>query len=327
MRHGRRSGCARYSYKLCRLSRRARDDAQFVPGRRPVSFENHRKPVRVPTAAIVVLVVAFAAGGSAYAIVGASRRVALRPTGRQFALAFAPRGRLVQSALAIEQRAARSRRTPAERAVRLRSRDRFRNLARAQAVAVADRFFHLNRTAVRGIAGVRGATVQRDVARNAVVLALRSGKRVLLTSPSPLLVRDGRRRVVVSLALRHRGDSFVPAHPLESLSVSRDLSEGIDVGGLISVRPAVDAGVSSAVQVGNRVFFANTARDTDFSAQPSPLGVETFWELRAADSPENNALRFHLAPGLTMRPSRLLPGSIEIARGRAPVCHPPGNHP
>ena len=118
---------------------------------------------------------------------------------------------------------------------------------------------------------------------------------------------------------------FAPVRPLERLTISKHLGAGIKLGGLITVRPAAELPGAPPVVIGDRVFFANVLRDTDFSVEPTPTGVETFWQLRSIDSPQSFALDFTLARGMSMHSSRRLPGAIEIDRGARPyfVIPPP----
>ncbi|MGD0980882.1 MAG: hypothetical protein ABR946_05295, partial [Solirubrobacteraceae bacterium] len=49
-------------------------------------------------------------------------------------------------------------------------------------------------------------------------------------------------------------------------------------------------GPQAGTVVGDRVFYANTATDTDFMLQPTMSGVDAQWQLRSASSPSENDL-------------------------------------
>jgi RHS repeat-associated protein len=208
---------------------------------------------------------------------------------------------------------------------RLRSRVAYENLGSREAAVVAERSFHVSRQGWHLLAGLSGARLGRAIEPGAAVTLLPNGRRLLVASSLPLWVHSGRHRVPMSLNLVKRRGGYAPAHPLEPVTIPSALSHGISVGGLVTFRPAADAETGQPQQLGNTLFFANTARNTDFSVEPTPEGVETFWNLRSANSPSANTLDFDLAPGLRMRRSPKVRGAIEIRKGQTPyfVLLPP----
>jgi hypothetical protein len=236
--------------------------------------------------------------------------------------------RIVGTARSRWQKELRERNTAAQRRLRRRSRTAFRNLDAAQAAAVANRFFHLSSTTGDVLPIPHNARITRTLDATNAVMALPGGKRVLLRSTLPLHVQSGKNQALMSLSLRARGDALAPAHPLMPLTISRSLAAGVTLGNDIRFRPVADHQDGAARELGDQVFFPNTGRDTDFSVKPTPLGVETFWDLRAPDSPQKNALQFTLPHGMTMRLSPVLRGGVEIDRGPRPyfVIPPPAIH-
>jgi RHS repeat-associated protein len=206
----------------------------------------------------------------------------------------------------------------------------YRDLSRTKAIAVANRFFRIS--ASGGLADSRGEgeRLVRSYGTFSALVASPGHKRGLVLSSTPLLVPNGRGgRTLLSLRLRDRGASFEPAHPALPLTIPKSLARGISIGGgSLSFRPVDRAQGRPASQVGNEVFFANTARDTDFYVEPTPTGVEAFWNLRSADSPETQTLQFNLPPGWSLVKSARVPGAAEIDFRSRPVLliPPPAIH-
>jgi RHS repeat-associated protein len=135
---------------------------------------------------------------------------------------------------------------------------------------------------------VRAANGQREVAVSSVPLE----------TPTP---SGG--TTPVDMTLSPVGAAFQPAHPIVPLSIPQHLSDGVSVGSH-GVKLYVE-GPGAADAVGtlssDKVFYPDVAQDTDALVGPDPAGVETFLQLRAADSPEDQSLHFALPAGTVLK--------------------------
>ena len=129
------------------------------------------------------------------------------------------------------------------------------------------------------------------------------GGRMLLTSLLPLRSPDGPGDVKapVSTSLEARTGGYEPANPLTPVVIPSDLGDGVGLGRVgVGVTPI---GVESAdgTRLGSdKVFFANVAADTDVVVGALPDGVETFTQIRSADSPAEQGLRLTLPSGASL---------------------------
>jgi hypothetical protein len=126
-----------------------------------------------------------------------------------------------------------------------------------------------------------------------------SGQNVLVQSTLPLRTRNdvGRLRPL-DMELEQAATGYEPENPLVATEVPQELSDGVEVGpdGL-SVEPAaLEPGVDG-VLVEEKVFYANSDTDSDLIAAPLPTGVELFFQLRSAESAEEQALTLDLPAG------------------------------
>jgi len=269
---------------------------------------------------LVILVLSLA--GSAVAVVArASHRIKPWPHQVRAPLKSADAQAILGGVARAKASVARQRQahgTPAAIRQRMAARSAYKHLSPAQAAALDAGTFHFRRSTWRPLTTARDGRAIRVFGRNAALVQM-GRRRVLIRSVSPIVVPDGKRRpLVLSMAIKNTGKTFAPAHSTMSVSVSKDLRQGINLK-QASVRPATDqAGRRAPKVVGDRIFFANTAPDTDFSVQPTPMGVETFWDLRSVRSPLDNSLDFKLRPGMYLRFSQNVPGGVEVMAGRAP---------
>jgi RHS repeat-associated protein len=207
-----------------------------------------------------------------------------------------------------------STRTPSVAQVELAaaSRTKFEGLRREAAVSLAERDFHIGEPAWTAPGAGEGARVERYLGRSSVAEKLPGGQHVVVASTVPLLADDGSGLAPVSLSLRDDGEAYVPANPLVAVAISTHASGGVEFGDGLSVAPVSGAGGEAPVLAGNRVVFANAARDTDLMAEPSPDGAAVSWQLRSQESPRAQSLAFHLPPGAVLRLSPSLPGAAEV---------------
>jgi hypothetical protein len=134
----------------------------------------------------------------------------------------------------------------------------------------------------------------------------------LVGSTTPLAVRDEQgHRQKTSLTVRHSADGWAPVRPAVPVTLADEPSAAISLPDGITVRPA-SSGAHSPILVGNRLFYGSSATDTDFMAEPIPGGVETFWQMRSELSPSRHDLVIDLPAGLSLRPSPVLSGQLEV---------------
>src|SRR5579875_249856 len=183
------------------------------------------------------------------------------------------------------------------------TRTAFAHLDRARAVALAERTFHLQAPTWSAPGSEPGTRVTRYLSANSASEERPGGKHVFVQSTLPLLSDRGK-GAPVSVALRARARAFVPANPLVPLSIAKQVAGGTSFSSAdVTVAPASAGGGEAPTVLGNRLIWANTARDTDFISEPLPagIGVEDSWQLRSADSPQENALVFKLPAGAKLR--------------------------
>lgn len=204
-----------------------------------------------------------------------------------------PRGLLA----AVQERDAQRAKlaSPAAAAERTRSRTRFANLGRRQALRVAQRKF----------ADVVDAPAWRSPVRRAnhhgsdyAALARdQQGRRAVVESTIPLRTDEG----AVDLRLERSDSSFVPRNALVPVSLPDradgtaripDADLGIQLAGAAPAKAAVNA---------DKLFYADAWTDTDAVIVPQPAGVATTFLARSPDSPEDYELAFDLPAGASVR--------------------------
>ncbi len=154
---------------------------------------------------------------------------------------------------------------------------------------------------------------------------LPGGGHALLASSVPLRSSVGSGVLApVSLGLEERGGVYQPVNPLVPVSIAASAAGGVSLPLEVSVAPVQAAGGEPARVVGDQVVYPGTAPDTDFMAEPVPFGVEVSWQLLSQSSPQDNALRFSLPAGASLRMSATAQGAVEVVReGEALYVLPP----
>lgn len=211
-------------------------------------------------------------------------------------------------------RTAPDRTQQSDQQTRQRSRSAHEGENRDQAVGVAKQSFGVDRPLWRGPGASDGATIERYVGDHQAVERVGS-RRLLVSSVLPLVVGDssGVKRPV-SLTLTDSGDAWAPAQPLVDVRVAKNTSAAISLAGGIEVTPGSAQSTQAPTIAGNRVVYANSARDSDFMVEPVPAGAETMWQLRSERSPTSEQLRFRLPPGAQLQMSSTLHGAAEVVR-------------
>jgi RHS repeat-associated protein len=115
-------------------------------------------------------------------------------------------------------------------------------------------------------------------------------------SPTPLVSDLGSgQRQLIDLSLRESGDRFEARNPLVRAWLPERLQDGFVFSpNDIELRFGGDDSVT-ARRVGDKLFYANVATDTDLVAEAVPSGVSTFYQLRSPAAP--SSLDVTVAPG------------------------------
>ena len=147
-------------------------------------------------------------------------------------------------------------------------------------------------------------------------------KRVdVITSTMPLVTASGGVKRPVDLSLRQEGRALAAINPLQRISISNRLDDGVAVGTEgIRVLP-VGADVTGTAIGGKSVFFAGVGPDEDVSVAPRIEGAELSTVLRSRLSPQQIVYRVALPSGASMTE---LDGGAAIMRanrviGRVPA--------
>ena len=206
-------------------------------------------------------------------------------------------------------------------AERRRSRTEHAGLSRSEASALLRETFPGAATSPVFDATADGldARVVRRVDRRRAVVELDGGRRALLQSTVPLTVKGGE---AVDQTLERRGDDFAPARPLVPTTIGGSAAEGVSFAGVdVTVAPATESDSAGSL-AGDRAFYPSVEADTDYLVTPTPGGVETFFQLRSAASPQRLTLDFDLPAGarfITARTDKPIPGdpprALEIVDG------------
>ena len=186
-----------------------------------------------------------------------------------------------------------------------------------------------------------GATIARYIGTNAALLEPAQGNLVLAPPDgvpvgSELNLGDAGQLLQSSLPLRAPSDSGAlqpvdpepedhgsyvePENATVEAHLPDELGDGIflpEVG--VKIEPEGAEGAAEARGMGDSAgrFYPELAADTDFIAEPTPLGVEAFYVLRSQDSPETHVLEFDLPPGAELALDG--PGAV-VSDGRETIA-------
>jgi tripartite motif-containing protein 71 len=198
----------------------------------------------------------------------------------------------------------------------------FAHLSRDQAIALADKSFHLDHPSWTPPGKDDGAHISKYLDEHSAQETLPNGKRTVIASTTPLRVEGRAGLAPVDLTLHEEGGTFVPSNPLVPVTISKSTGSVAFPSG-VSVAPVAN-GPEGATTAGNSVVLANSAPDTDFIAEPVPQGAELSWQLRSQESPESDALNLNLPPGASLRLSSTMAGAAEVlAEGKRLLLIPP----
>jgi RHS repeat-associated protein len=214
--------------------------------------------------------------------------------------------------------------SPRARRARRRSRFAFHGISSpaARRLLLRDYAAVLSAAASNPAASI-GGHIARVLDSNRVWLRTARG-RVLRISTVPLVTSVDGHEQPVDLRLRSDSSGFSPAASAISLSISRDLAHGVDVGSL-GLRVVFEGSPSTGVPVaGREVVYSRVASDTDLAVVPMVTGAELFSVLRSRLSPQQLRFRVDLAPGERLQASdggaRVLRDGAVVASIPAPVA-------
>jgi RHS repeat-associated protein len=256
------------------------------------------------TAASIVVLVGVPLAHTAPRQPVAAKASAAAPT------AQAPQAKPIEAAPAAERR---------------RSRTEYAGLSRAGASALLRETFPGAATSpvFDATADGLGGRVVRRIDRSRAVVELEGGRRSLVQSAVPLTVATaGGGRAAVDQSLERRGDDFAPVQPLVPTEIGGTAAEGVSFAGVdVTVAPGTPNDAAGSI-ANDRAFYAGVATDTDYMVTPTPGGIETFFQLRSAASPQRLMLDFDLPAGarfITARTDKPIPGdpprALEIVDG------------
>lgn len=121
----------------------------------------------------------------------------------------------------------------------------------------------------------------------------------LISSVLPLRANGGSGLSPVDLSLDQQGSGYVADNPLVEARLPGTLGGDVSVGDQgIQLDVGGDAAATAdPIDGGEALFYADAAPATDAILAPISTGVETFYELRAPESPEHFRLGFSLPAG------------------------------
>lgn len=143
------------------------------------------------------------------------------------------------------------------------SRTAYEGLAKAEAVSLVSRTFDISRPVWQAPGAEGEGQIESYVNNLAAVEKTPGGGKVVVASTIPLRVNSGSGLAPTSLALKEEGGSFLPENPVVPVAISKHASGGITFSEGLQVTPLGASEAEAPVLVGNRVVFANVARDTD----------------------------------------------------------------
>lgn len=194
----------------------------------------------------------------------------------------------------------RRERSPELKEARKRSRVAYRDSSDAEAIEIARESHDIDEPVWEQFDLPAGTEVKAYPSDLTARLD-RGGEKsdMLVQSDTPLVAPDdeGVKRPV-ALDLMDQGDELVPRNPVNDYSISRRIEEGVTIGeDGFGAQPVELTAASKPAIVGDKVFFPNVDTDTDWMIAPMPMGVETFYQLRSQESPEDLAINVDVPEG------------------------------
>lgn len=212
---------------------------------------------------------------------------------------------------------AKQRTRPEAKEARRQSRHAYRNASAERALQLARRWDGLVGPAVKLLPLRKGERVDRFLGDYAARIVRESDGAVLVaesTQPLSQQAVDGTREAT-DLSLREADGKYSPRRPVVPVDVGKRYGAGFALPSVgLRVIPVGGASDTTGEVVGGSVFFPNADRDTDVVVRPVPTGVETFAQLRSAESPERFEYQFDLPEGAVLRPAEPSQAGAEIVK-------------
>lgn len=202
--------------------------------------------------------------------------------------------------------------SPAAQERREESADAFADLSDSEAVALVREAFPEAMTGPTEAveqATPPGTEIAEFSSQFTAQLVAASGEPAgLLESTAPLTTGPNS-DTPIDLSLSRDGADFVPADADVEVELPRQAADPalLEAAG-IGLEP-VSPDPSQAVKRGDRLIYPSIETDTDYILQPVERGVESFWQLRSAASPETVELAYDLPQGARLE--------LQVAAGAA----------
>ena len=122
----------------------------------------------------------------------------------------------------------------------------------------------------------------------------------LVSSALPLRTNDGDGQAPVDLSLGQQGTGYAPANPLVDVKLPENLNKEFALGNdgiKLDVGATDSASADPMRRGGEGLFYADAAPATDVVLARIGSGLESFYELRAPDSPDHFQMNFNLPDG------------------------------
>ena len=183
------------------------------------------------------------------------------------------------------------------------SRKAYEHVKREAAIALAEAAFDVERPAWIAPA-VNPGRVSRYLSLLSAAEERVGGTIGVAQSSVPLEV-NGSGLAPTSLKLAEANGYYVPGNPIVPIVIHKGYETAEaklpQEPGTVPIDVGASGSHEESALVGNRVFFANIAPDTDFMIEPLPEGAEFSWQLASEKSPQDNELRFELPAGAALQ--------------------------
>lgn len=137
----------------------------------------------------------------------------------------------------------------------------------------------------------------------------------LVSSTFPLRTDDGAGQIPVDLSLDRQGSAFRPENPLVDVKLPDSIDHNVALGdqGIKVDLGTGESAPANPTNGGSNLFYADAAPSTDVVLAPISPGLETFYQLRAPESPDHFRMHFTLPDGARLSDSG--DGGARIVQG------------
>jgi len=210
-------------------------------------------------------------------------------------------------------------RSAGARAERARSKSAFGDLGAASALRLTQQQFGRDLEAVAAtsadsLAADRVLGFEDDRTARVDVPGAKEPQ-LAISTVQPFRVRnDAGRKALVDLGLEATDGGFAPVNPIVDVTLPSSSDGELTVGDDLSLTASIPGGGTTAARRAGdaAVFYPEAGTDTDLVATPTSNGLETFFTLRSAQSPETASLTFDLPRGASLLKQE--DGSVNVVR-------------